>query len=85
VNSKAAWQNAAESLPPQPAQEKLTDVFEVYGGSAHERGWDFLVCKSIKDALAFIESDIDGLEDGEEVKIVFRTYTQSQMDEVIYE
>jgi hypothetical protein len=61
------------------------DVFEVYGASARERGWDFLVCKTIKDAMAFVESDIDGLEDGDEVKIVFRQYTKVQMDEVVYE
>jgi hypothetical protein len=48
------------------------DVFEVYGKSARRKGWDFLVCKSLSEALAIIEDDLDSLD-------------QDGMDEVIYE
>jgi len=68
-----------------PEEEGRVNVFEVYGKTADARGWDFMVCKSAKDALEFIESDMDELAEGEEVRIVFRRYTEAQMDDVVYE
>lgn len=69
--------------------QELTDVFEVYGKTARSRGWDFLVCKTLKEALEVIEGDLDDLdadpEKEDEVRIVFRRYTESQMEDVIYE
>jgi hypothetical protein len=65
--------------------QDLINVYEVHGGNARGRGWDFLVCTSMKDALCTIESDLDALEDGEELKIIFKRYTKAQMDEVVYE
>ena len=69
--------------------EALTIVYEVYGSSARSHGWDFLVCKTAKEALHIIESDIDELDtdpDEEDVvKIVCRKYTKEQMEEVAYE
>lgn len=64
---------------------ELTDVYEVYGSCATSRGWDFLVCKTMQNALANIEESLDSLEEGEEVKIVFQRYTEAQMEEVVYE
>lgn len=63
----------------------MTDVYEVYGSCATGRGWDFLVCTTMKEALEHIEDSLDSLDEGEEVKIVFRRYTQTQMEEVVYE
>jgi hypothetical protein len=66
--------------------KETTNVWEVYGCSARARGWDFLVCKTIKDATALIEEDMDSMsEDGDEFKVVFKKYTQAQLDEVVYE
>lgn len=65
--------------------EPKTDVYEVFGSCATNRGWDFLVCTTLSNALENISDSLDSLEEGEEVKIVFRRYTANQMDEVIYE
>jgi len=61
------------------------DVYEVYGSCATGRGWDFIVCTSMTEALHNIEDSLDSLEEGEEVKIVFQRYTPAQMEEVIYD
>lgn len=66
-------------------EEKLTDVYEVYGSCATGRGWDFMVCMTMKEALEHIEDSMDSLEPGEEVKIVFQRYTAIQMEDVVYE
>lgn len=75
----------AAPLPEPQEKDGLTDVYEVYGGAATSRGWDFLVCKTMKNALENIEASLDLLEEGEEVKIVFRRYTAAQMEDVVYE
>ena len=88
-----AWIDAANKLAkPHPlvidTKEAVVvkmDVYEVYGSCATARGWDFLVCKSLKDAMEHVEASVDDLEEGDDVRIVFRRYTQEQMDEVIYE
>jgi hypothetical protein len=67
--------NSGESIP----------VFEVYGPRADAQGWDFIVYKTLQDAIDHIESDLDGLPEDGELRIVFKRYTQEQMDEVIYE
>jgi hypothetical protein len=70
----------SDAVPAQPI-EKLTDVYEVHGSG----GWDFTVCTTMKEALETIESDLDSLEDGEDLRIVYRKYTAAQMEDVIYE
>lgn len=65
--------------------EPTHDVFEVYGDTARSHGWDFLVCKSQKEVDDILAQDLDSLADGEEVRVVFRKYTQAEMDEVVYE
>lgn len=80
--------NETKPVADRPAEgiaTEKTDVYEVYGSCATSRGWDFLVSKTMKEALEHIADSLDSLEDGEEVKIVFRRYTQDQMDEVVYE
>jgi len=57
-------------------------VFEVRGRSADERGYDCLVCKSLGDALSFVQSDMEDAEPGQSTTITFAIYTQDQMDEV---
>lgn len=66
------------------ASDKV-DVYEVFGSCATSRGWDFLVCRTLKEALEHIADSLDSLEEGDEVKIVFRRYTPEQMEEVVYE
>jgi hypothetical protein len=72
----------------KPAPQNA-DVYEIYGKTARSRGWDFMVCTSAKEAIDLIESDIDELDpdpdSGDEVRIVFRRYTPTQMEDVIYE
>lgn len=79
-------------MKPESAMDTVvekTDTYEIYGKTAQSKGWDFMVCKSAKEALAVIESDIDELDDDpdaeDEVRIVFRRYTAAQMEDVIYE
>jgi hypothetical protein len=75
------------SVTPSPERQRADkiDVYEVYGSSAAVNGWDFMVCRTMAEALHVIESDLDDLEEGEEVKIVFRRYTAAQMEDVVYE
>jgi hypothetical protein len=80
-NEHWAWPTAE----PAQGEPKMIDVYEVYGSCAGGRGWDFLVCTTMKDALEQIEVSLDSLEESEEVKIVFRRYTPAQMEEVVYE
>jgi hypothetical protein len=78
--------NPNKSLPvAQISDEEKIDVYEVYGGSAGAGGWDFMVCKTMREALHVIESDLDALDEGEEVRIVFKRYTPLQMEDVVYE
>jgi len=74
----------SDAVPAKPS-EKLTDVYEVHGSGARSSGWDFTVCTTMKEALETIESDLDSLEDGEDLRIVYRKYTAAQMEDVIYE
>ena len=67
------------------AQVLPFNVFEVYSKRADRQGWDFIVYKSAQATLQELDFDLDELEDGEEIRIVFKRYTQEQMDEVIYE
>jgi hypothetical protein len=82
--SRCASQTSTYAAPRVP-EPNLTDVYEVYGSCAGRSGWDFLVCTTMKDALEHIETSLDSLEEGEEVKIVFRRYTKAQMEDVVYE
>jgi hypothetical protein len=79
---------ACAKMQPQSG-DGLHEVYEVYGETAQANGWDFVVCRSLKDALAILYSDIDELDadpDAEdEVRIRFRRYTKEQMDEVYFE
>ena len=61
---------------------KLTPVFEVYGKTAEENGWDCVVCQSLESALTRLSFDLDSLEDGQEVKVVLKMYTESDMDDI---
>lgn len=64
----------------------MPQVFEIHGGgNAAGNGWDFTVCRTLKEALGTLEGDLDGMEEGDEIKIVFKNYTQAEMDEVIFE
>jgi len=83
--AKLKAQVESASVEPVPKDGEKTDVYEVFGSCATSRGWDFLVCTSLSNALENISDSLDSLEDGEEVKIVFRRYTKEQMDEVVYE
>ncbi len=61
------------------ADEGLTDVYEVHGSCAEKRGFDFLVCRTLSDAFDFAE---EALDDAGEVRILFRRYSQRQLDEI---
>src|ERR1700755_2927156 len=79
--NKPLYLNQSEA----PSGEQTHNVFEVYGSSADAQGWDCTVCSSLKGAMHVVESDLDALNEGGEVRIVFKRYTQAQMDEVVYE
>ena len=65
---------------------KTYDVYEVHGGStARAAGWDFTVCRTLELLKETIEADADELKPGDELKIIFRHYTQEQMDDVVFE
>lgn len=62
---------------------KLSDVYEVYGGkTASASGWDFTVCRTMQELQDIISSDADDLKEGDALKIIYRRYTQDQLDEV---
>ena len=66
-------------------QDKRTDVYEIFGSTAQSNGWDFTVCQTIRESLDIIGADLDDLEDGEELRIVYRRYTPAQMEEVVFD
>ena len=76
--------DARKRLAPTPEPETKTDVFEVYGPDASSRGWDFMVVLP-KDLEHHIAMSSDALDEGEEIRIIFKRYTQAQMNEVVYE
>jgi hypothetical protein len=89
-----AWHHGWSTPPIDPEKPEQNaphadcyEVYEVYGKTSQANGWDFVVCRSRKDSLAIVESDMDELDaDAEdEVRVRFRRYTKEQMDEVIYE
>ena len=62
------------------------EVFEIHGGNtAKASGWDFTVCRTIREAINTLESDLDDMNYEDEIKIIFKRYTQAQMDEVVFE
>lgn len=85
-STSAAKEDAeAFNAPVGQPDKSLTDVFEVYGPTANGHGWDFMVYKSVKELENSLWLDLDALEEGEEVRIIFRRYTQSQIEDVVYE
>ena len=67
------------------ARAMRTDVYEVFGATARSSGWDYTVCQSLSEALRIIEYDLDALEEGEELRIVYRKYSAVQMEAVIFD
>jgi len=66
--------------------DKRTDVYEIHGGEhARSRGWDFTVCRTIRESLDVIGADLDALEEGEELRIVYQKYSAGQMEEVVFD
>jgi hypothetical protein len=65
--------------------ETKTEVYEVHGRPADERRWDFLVCRSLGDALWYVQSAMEDAEEGEIVSVKFMRYTPAQLAEVVEE
>ena len=75
----------AVSLTDVPGADRRTDVYEVFGATARSSGWDYTVCQSLSEALRIIEYDLDALEEGEELRIVYRKYSAAMMEDVIFD
>ncbi len=60
------------------------DVFEIHGGkSARGHGYDYSVCRTQTEAENILAADMDAMDDGDELKIIFRRYSQAELDDVI--
>jgi len=65
---------------------ETTEVFEIHdGATARGHGVDTWVCKSIQEAIDTLYMDLDSMEENDEIKIVFKRYTQAEMVEIIYD
>lgn len=71
---------AGEPEPSAPA-----DVYELY--DPNQSRVDFTVYRheQMKDLLSALESAIDDLSEGQEVRIIYRKYTAQQMEEILEE
>lgn len=64
----------------------MYEIFEIHGGKhAAAMGWDFTVCRNLQETMGILEQDLDDLEEDGEIKVVFKRYTQEQMDDVVFE
>ena len=62
--------------------KELFEVYEVYGVNAEGCGCTYLVCRTLEEALGFVQSDMEDAKEGGKTTVVFRRYTQTQLDEV---